>query len=240
MDRGRARVRESTALSHDSAAALWGLTKADPRPIHVSVLSQSRSRPGIEVHRRTAVNATTKDGIRVTTPAQTLIDLAGAWPRPRLEQAIGEADLRRIVSLRALRTAATKAGKSGAPLRAVIERATFRVTQSELEREFLRLVRRAGLPFPDTQVRFGRTRVDFYWSEIGLVIETDGGNFHRTATQQLTDRRREQAHLREGRIVLRVMHAQVFYEPAETAALLVAVFTECECRHVSRSSRLAA
>ena len=231
---------ESAALSHDSAAALWELTKADPRPIHVSVLSQSRSRPGIEVHRRTALKTTTKQGIRVTTPAQTLIDVAGTWPRSKLEQAIGEADLRHIVSLRALRTAATKAGKAGAPLRAVIERITFRVTQSELEREFLQLVRRSGLPLPDTQVRFGRTRVDFYWPDLGLVVETDGGNFHRTATQQLADRRRDQAHLRAGRIVVRLMHVQVFYEAAETAALLAAVFTECECRRRSPSTKRAA
>ena len=198
----------TAALSHDSAAALWELTKQSTTNIQISVLRQSRSRDGIEVHRRTALKTTTKHGIRVTTPAQTLIDVAHEWPRSRLEQAIGEADLRRIVGLKALRTAATKAGKSGAPLRAVIDRATFRVTQSELEREFLRLIRRAGLPLPDTQTRFGRSRVDFYWPAIELVIETDGAQFHRTA--------------------------------AETAALLVDVFTEWRCRRESRSRKLAA
>ena len=162
------------------------------------------------------------------------------WERGRLEQAIGEADLRRIVGLRALRTAAAKAGRSGAPLRAVIERLTFRVTQSELEREFLRLVRRTGLPSPDTQARLGRTRVDFHWPAIGLVVETDGGSFHRTATQQLADRRRDQEHLRAGRTALRLMHAQVFFEPDRTAALLVDVFTECQCRRGSPSTKRAA
>src|SRR4051794_7054258 len=133
---------DTAALSHDSAAALWKLTKAPTTPIHVSVLSQSRSRKGIAVHRRRELKIVRRNGIRVTTPEQTLIDLA---PHPQLEQAIGEATLHRLTSLRALRTAATEAGKSGASLRHVIERTTFRVTQSELERQFLRLVTKAGL-----------------------------------------------------------------------------------------------
>src|SRR3954451_13854637 len=70
---------KTAALSHDSAAVLWELTKAPPRRIDVSVLSQSRSRKGIVVHRRTALRSTTHKGIRVTTPAQTLIDVAQTW-----------------------------------------------------------------------------------------------------------------------------------------------------------------
>jgi very-short-patch-repair endonuclease len=181
-----------------------------------------------------------RDGIPVTTLAQTLIDVAPTWLRAPLEQAISEAILKRLISLGALRTAATKAGRSGAALRAVIDRVTFRVTQSELEREFLRLVERAGLPIPETQQRFGKTRVDFHWPQLGLVVETDGGRFHATAFQQLDDRRRDQAHIKAGRTPLRVTHAQVYYEPAETAALLVDVFTACQCRHGSGLSMRAA
>src|SRR6476620_12038707 len=43
----------TAALSHDSAAALWELAKQSTTNIHISVLSQSRSRDGIEVPRRT-------------------------------------------------------------------------------------------------------------------------------------------------------------------------------------------
>lgn len=215
----------TAALSHDSAAELWGIAKHHRKPplIHVSVLGAGRSRKGIEVHRRKALNTTTHQGIRTTTPAQTLIDLAHTWPQPDLEQAIGEADLRRLVDLRALRTAATKVGRSGAPLRAVIDDATFRVTQSELERAFLGLLKRAGLPLPETQKRFGKTRVDFHWSELGLVVETDGASFHRTSAQQQKDRIRDQEHIRCGRTPLRITHRQVFKEPADTTALVADV-----------------
>jgi very-short-patch-repair endonuclease len=211
---------EDAALSHESAAALWGIARTEGTKIHVSVLSQRRSRDDIEVHRRQALDATTRDGIRVTTPAQTLIDLGA---RPDIEQLIGEADLRGLVRLGALRTAATKAGRPGAPLRSVIERLAFRVTQSELERAFLRLVAEAGLPLPDTQTRIGRTRVDFFWSGIGLVVETDGARFHANAVQQTADRKRDQAHTRAGRTPMRITHTQVFYEPSETATLLAEV-----------------
>jgi len=231
---------ETAALSHDSAAAYWRFATEPDDRIHVSVLSQRRSRKGVEVHRRRELKAVTRDGLRVTTPAQTLVDVAPRWDESKLEQAIGEADLRRICSLRTLRTAALKAGRSGAALRSVIERVTFLVTQSELEREFLRLIAKAKLPIPETQRRFGKTRVDFYWPQIGLVVETDGAQFHANAIQQTADRKRDQAHIRAGRIPLRLTHWQVVKEPAETTALLVDVFTECECRRGSASNKLAA
>lgn len=231
---------DRAALSHDSAAAFWRLAKEPEGDVRVTVLGEGRSRDGIEVHRRQALTATTKNGIRVTTPAQTLIDVAPAWPTNDLEQAIGDAILRGLVTLRALRTAATKAGRPGAALRSVIARLTFRVTQSELEREFLRLVQKAGLPLPDTQTRFGRHRVDFHWPELALVVETDGAQFHATAIQQTEDRKRDQAHIRAGRIPLRLTHWQVFKEPAETTTLLVDVFTACEWRHASASNKRAA
>jgi very-short-patch-repair endonuclease len=214
---------ETAALSHDSAAVLWRIGRPKPGPIHVSVLVDCRSRDDIDVHRRKALHTTKHKGIRVTTPAQTLIDLAQTWSTSDIEQAIGEADLRGLIGLRALQTAATKAGRSGAALRSVIDDVTFRVTQSQLEREFLRMLKRAGLPLPETQKRFGKTRVDFYWPDLGLVVETDGGSFHRTAKQQEADRRRDQAHLRARRTPMRITHRQVFKDPAETTALLVDV-----------------
>src|SRR4051794_21528683 len=51
------------ALSHESAAALLKIATAPTIPIHVSTLTASRSREGIEVHRRTALDTTTIKGI---------------------------------------------------------------------------------------------------------------------------------------------------------------------------------
>jgi very-short-patch-repair endonuclease len=66
-------------------------------------------------------------------------------------------------------------------------------------------------------------RVDFYWPELGLVVETDGLTYHRTPAQQAEDRRRDQAHTAAGLTVLRFTHAQVRYEPGYVEQVLRAV-----------------
>jgi very-short-patch-repair endonuclease len=56
--------------------------------------------------------------------------------------------------------------------------------RSQLERRFLPLARKAGLPRPRTQQQLNGYRVDFYWPELKLVVETDGLTYHRTPAQQ--------------------------------------------------------
>ncbi len=65
-------------------------------------------------------------------------------------------------------------------LRRVLDARTFVLTDSELERMMLPLIRRAGLPLPRTGVMLNGFKVDFFWPEIGLVVETDGLRYHRT------------------------------------------------------------
>jgi very-short-patch-repair endonuclease len=211
------------ALSHESAAALLQIAAAPNTPIHVSTLSANRSRDGIVVHRRQELSTKTHQGIPTTTPAETLIDLSTTWPQNRLEAAINEADKRDLIRPDRLRKAAGKAGRRGARLRGLLDRQTFRLTESELERYFLPIVKKTSLPTPDTQVRFGRYRVDFYWPALRLVVEADSGRFHRTAAQQTRDREKDQALTVRGLTVLRFTHAQVVYEPDHVAKTLEAV-----------------
>src|SRR3954471_10784329 len=89
---------DDAALSHDSAAALWEITRRSSKYVHVTVLGESRSRADIKVHYRSALNATTHKRIPVTTPEQTLVDLARTWPPSEVEQAIGEAHFRRLIT----------------------------------------------------------------------------------------------------------------------------------------------
>src|SRR4051794_39038033 len=98
-----ATLRCSGALSYRRAAMHWNLAPYLPAPIHVSSF-QSRARgAGIVVHRRTAFQATRHHNIPVTTPVQTLVDIAPALPRDDLEHAINEADKRRLVDPERLR-----------------------------------------------------------------------------------------------------------------------------------------
>ena len=107
-----------------------------------------------------------------------------------------------------------------AVLRAVLDRRTFSLTDSELERRFGPIARRAGLPLPLTQRRVNGFRVDFYWPDLGLVVETDGLRYHRTPAQQTADLRRDQAHSAAGFTPLRFSHAQVTYESVYVESML--------------------
>jgi very-short-patch-repair endonuclease len=105
-------------------------------------------------------------------------------------------------------------------LRRVLDRHTFVLTDSELERRFVPIARRAGLPRPKTQAVVNGFRVDFFWPQLGLVVETDGLRYHRTPAQQAADRVRDQAHIAAGLMPLRFTHAQVSYETAHVEATL--------------------
>jgi very-short-patch-repair endonuclease len=98
-------------------------------------------------------------------------------------------------------------------LRKVLDHRTFTLTDSGLERLFLPIARRAGLGRPETGVWVNGFKVDFFWRDLGLVVETDGLRYHRTVQQQAKDRVRDQALTAAGLTVLRFTRAQVRCEP---------------------------
>jgi very-short-patch-repair endonuclease len=203
-------------LSHQSAAELWEIRAPRPGPIQISVPKGSRrTRPGLTLFRRAVIARAHCHGIPTTPPAQTLIDLAATLPTKQLEAAINEADKRDLVHPDALRAAidATPPCRGLGRLRGLLDRQTFVLTDSDLERLFLPIARRAGLPTPHTQHRVNGFRVDFFWPDLGLVVETDGGRFHRTPAQQTADRVRDQTHAAAGLTPLRFTHGQVRFEP---------------------------
>lgn len=220
--------RDGAVLSHQSAAELWGISTTEPgderelgRPglIHISVPGrQSHRLRGIRIHRRLGLveaDRMEREGIPVTNPSCTLVDLAAVLRRDQLEDCVNRADKLELVDPEGLRRHIDEnGGMDGvASLRQTLDRRTFALTDSELERRFLRLVRRARLPAPRTQQWVNGLRVDFFWPEFQLVVETDGLRYHRTASQQAKDRARDQALVAAGFNVLRFTHAQVTYEP---------------------------
>jgi very-short-patch-repair endonuclease/predicted transcriptional regulator of viral defense system len=215
-------------LSHLDAAAVWNLLARAPAPtIEVSVVARTAKaeRPGLRVHRRrpgVLAPHRLRDGIPLTDPADTIVDIASRLSPAALERAINEADRHDLATPAQLRErAALNPRRPGAAaVRRLIDRVTYVLTDSELERRFLPLARRAGLPLPRTGVRLKGHKVDFFWPELGLVVETDGGRFHRTPFQQTRDRRRDQAHLAAGLTPMRFTHGQIRFEPDEVVATL--------------------
>lgn len=214
------------ALSHRSAAALWGFGEEHEDYIDVSVRRPSEARiPGIRCHRRPALPAeaiATRLGIPVTQPVQTFLDLTiVAGPRD-LERAINEADKRDVIDADALRKALDNhAGERGVrPLRRILDKHTFRLSDDELERFFRPLAAAAGLPVPLTKQIVDEFEVDFFWPELGLVVETDGWRYHRTPSAQTRDALRFQAHTASGLTPLRFSHWQVKHEPRHVLDIL--------------------
>ena len=213
-------------LSHGSAAALFGIGGEDSGCIEVSVRAdRPRARPGIRVHRRTRLRAEDVGsfaGIPVTSPAQTIVDLAGRHDRMTVERMVDEADRLDLITPPGLRAALVHhRGEPGvARLRTWLDRRTFRLTRSRLERLFLPLAQGVGLPVPETKVWVNGFEVDFYWPDLRLVVEADSLRHHRTPAEQTRDRLRDQAHAAAGLTALRFTHEQVRYEPEHVRAVL--------------------
>src|SRR6185312_2211215 len=180
---------------------------------------------GVKVHRRPGLEpgwSVLHEGIPVTSPAQTLIDLASRHDQVTVERFVNEADRLRLIRTDDLRKAldAHRGERGVGRLRAILDRRTFRYTRSELERAFIPLARTAGLPLPRTSVYVDGHEVDFHFPTLNLVVETDGGTYHRTPAQQTKDRERDQDHFAAGVAQLRFTHAQIKFDPDRVTRIL--------------------
>lgn len=213
-------------VSHETAAGLWEIRASRDGPIEISVpLTVQRPLTGVRIYRRRSLgdeDRAIKWHIRVTSPARTIVDLASRLGERQLEAAVNEATILDLLTPEGLRRQLDRMRhQRGVPkVRRLLDRKVFRLTDSELERRFLRLVATTGLPVPETGTRLNGCRVDFFWPELGLVVETDGLRYHRTPAQQARDRRRDQVHTAAGLTTIRFTHHQVRYEPTEVRETL--------------------
>jgi hypothetical protein len=166
------------ALSHTSAAMLWGFWPPgrDGRgTIEVSLVRRLRQRPGMRLYPGRALaqaDVTRRLQIPVTTPARTLIDLAATeCSDRRLERAIHEAEVQRRVSHAALhRQLERSRGRHGAPRVAAAIDSGPAPTRSEFEDRTLELICLHGLPRPlvneEVPDVVGRPEVDFLFPSV--------------------------------------------------------------------------
>ncbi len=216
-------------LSHHSAAALWGIGKEKGGIVDVSVRCRCElRRPGLRVRGRPSLapeDITAVDDIPVTSIVQTLVDLATELPPRRLERAVNEADKRDLVDPETLRAALDRhRGEPGVRLlRKLLDKRTFRLSDSDLEILFRPIAVEAGLPTPLTKQVVNGFEVDFFWPDLNLVIETDGLRYHRTPSTQSQDARRDRAHVLAGMTPLRFTHYEVRYESSRVRDELASV-----------------
>jgi hypothetical protein len=213
-------------LSHRSAAALWGFGEEHPGYIEISVRRHHKPRcPGIRTHDRPGLwnrDVGSHLGIPLTSPVRTFLDLATVTGPKTLERAINEADKLDVIDADSLRRELDEhPGQPGiCLLRHVLDKDTFRLSDDELERLFRPLAAAAGLPTPLTKHIVNKFEVDFFWPDLGLVVETDGWRYHRTPSAQTRDALRFQVHIANGLTPLRFSHRQVKYEPRHVIDIL--------------------
>ncbi len=153
---------------------------------------------------------------------RTLIDLATELDLVAVERSVNEADKHDLINPETLRAALDDyAGEPGVkPLRGLLDQRTFRLSDSDLEVLFRPIAMEAGLPLPLSKQVLNGFEVDFFFPDMGLVIETDGLRYHRTPSAQARDARRDRAHLLAGMTPLRFTHYEIKYESSRVRSEL--------------------
>lgn len=218
---------EGAALSHRSAAALWGIRQPSSRAIEVTTASKSRSRAGIQRHYAVvpADEVTIHLEIPVTTVPRTIFDLAAVERPEVIESALRQAEYRRLhdrLSLRdlldryprrqgacAVRHALARLGESSGQV------------ESPLEERFLPFLDRHCLPRPqfNAWIEAGgrRFRVDCLWAAQRQVVELDGWEGHGTKAAFRDDRARDRRLRVAGYGIVHLTWSQLDDEPTAIA-----------------------
>lgn len=222
-----------SAISHLSAAVLWGLRDVPPVVIDVIVPCETgRKVDGIRARRcryPTPDELTLRQGIPCTTPSRTLVDLAGVLSYKSLRRAVEQAAVVELLDLADLDLAIAQAkGRRGVrTLMAILS--TWRSgngktprLRSPLEARILPMLIEAHLPRPRCNVEMRidshRLQVDLLWEEQRLVIETDGEETHGTRAAFQRDRWRDQVLISAGYRVARITWRQLEDEPGSVMA----------------------
>jgi predicted transcriptional regulator of viral defense system len=217
---------EHAALSHHTAALIHRLIPHGDGRIHVTIRERHGPRPdGVTVHRTSRLSQSevdTVEGLPVTRPGRTVLDLASTADIATVERAVEEALTQKMVTERELRaSAATVRGRRGGALIIAILDAHNEgsgVTKSKAERRFLRLLSAGQLPPPQTNVPSHGYSLDCYWPDLGVVVEVQGYRFHSRRKMFERDTRKAAALAAAGLSVSYVTWLQMNNEPFAVVA----------------------
>jgi very-short-patch-repair endonuclease len=236
-------------ISHRSAAwlhALPGFEVGRPPDVLVTRIGSRDSKATARVHSTTWLppdDIAKVDGIPCTSIARTLFALAALVPlleRDAVKAAVDDAIRRKVASDAWLWWRLEKLRCRGRGGVSVLEeiltaRAEGEVTESWLEREFLRVLDDAQVRRPRCQRRVRSrgafvARVDFLYEELGIVIEVTGAVGHSTPQQRAADAKRRNRLGRLGYLVLEFTYEQVVGDPVAVVAEVVAAMAERAAR----------
>jgi very-short-patch-repair endonuclease len=211
------------ALSHSSAASLWGIGKRWDFPLEVTVPGDRR-RQGIRIHRCTTL--TRKDirrhlGIRVTSPARTVLEIAPRLTDQALARAVNDARLGRHLRLTDLDELLERTPHHpGARRLRPFADTRQAPTRSGWEDKLTGFAERFDLPTPRINAHVAGWEVDAVFDDERLIVELDGWETHQDRRSFETDRERDAATLAAGFATVRVTWDRFHNAPAREAARL--------------------
>jgi predicted transcriptional regulator of viral defense system/very-short-patch-repair endonuclease len=214
-------------LSHDSAATLWTIKQHWSSPLEVTARSQRRP-ARLRVHRSkmlTARDVTVHFGIPVTSPAQTLFDIAGRLDDATLARAFNDLRLARYLSLDEAAELLDRhpTARAAKRLNKHVDGASPHPTRSRDEDDFPAFARRYDLPPFEVNTRVAGHEVDILFREHKLAVELDGWEFHSARTAFEDDRDRDADLLAAGIATVRVTRDRLRLAPDREAARLHAI-----------------
>jgi hypothetical protein len=232
-------ARLDAVASHVTAAALWGiptLGRQDPRT-HVTRPRRNqgtlRDYPGVDLHHAALPpdQVTVRNGVRLTTPARTVLDLARTQPF-RAAVVAADAALRagctRDELLAVLKACRGWPGTRQA--RRVIAFADWRA-ESPLESISRVAFYQYGLPTPLLQaVIGGYARADFLWQKHRVIGEADGMSKYTDPDVLRSEKSREEDFARMGFTVFRWTWRDAYYRPDALAYWGMEVLIRCGYR----------
>jgi very-short-patch-repair endonuclease len=191
-------------------------------PLDVIVPLARRPRPpGVRVHRieLRRQDVTKRDGLRVTTPAVTIVHLARTMPAVPFERAVQEAFAKRLTDTKRLEQALDRhrGGRGTARLRRMLELGVDDL-RSKAERSLRQWLRAASLPSPQFNAQIGPWKVDAYWPEHRVAVEINGYGAHSSPWAHDRDHRKEQYLIAQGLTTRRFTALQAIDEPALVVA----------------------
>jgi predicted transcriptional regulator of viral defense system len=210
-----------SVASHLSAGWLWGLLRSRPGTVHVTSPTARRAKRSFEVHAADLAPAdrTVRDGVPVTSPSRTVLDLASTRTIGEVRRLVQRAndekvfDLHEMDALLARSNGHHGASKVRAALNLYVERPAF--TRSELERRFLDLVTAAGLPAPSMNRFVAGYELDAYWEVERFGVELDVYATHGSPLSFERDRLRDDELAHAGVLTIRVTGPRLDREPAQ-------------------------
>jgi very-short-patch-repair endonuclease len=192
-------------LSHHAAAAMWGIRKPRRGDVDVIVVGRDvRSRPGIRVHQAGEIwedDIAERDGIPVTSPARTILDLASVLSEHHLKRALAKAEVEGRLTHAQLRRQLERhpRAKGRRTLERVLDAGASR-TRSALEAEVAELTGATRI----NRIVAGH-EVDLYFPDRSLIVEVDSERFHAASpTQLLLDAEKDGRLRASGMEVMRV------------------------------------